>query len=397
MSMPTIALRAIEWGTGRPLPGPHRATTPETPATATVVLADAAHLPELLDSPLTGPGSTVLVPGPEAGTATDRSGVTVVTYEGELSAEADAEAGLHPDFYLQTQPYARARALAPLGPVLVRVTGPDDLDAFLADADRARAEGVFPDHITHPAVQLADHRELGAPVEGDGPALRLYVGSDGTVHLNPGGAPLGGLGTPPADLDRAWRTAALDPRITERPWLGRYLAALEAVRAARARGFGGIRVSGFGGRLPAAGTDGAGTAPAADPGGRDAAGVAEGPDVSEVREVPGVPEVREVPGVRTAADAHDPHLPLLLTAGTAPADAPRSLVHDPRTGRAVALAPGSARAAEALLATGDRTAAARCADPAAVAAVADYFAAAGLPLDPEPTTDRTTSEKEPAR
>ncbi|MFJ5546919.1 daptide biosynthesis RiPP recognition protein [Streptomyces sp. NPDC093225] len=373
MSMPTIALRAIEWGTGRPLPGPHRATAPATPATATVVLADAAHLPGLLDSPLTGPGSTVLVPGPEAGATTDRSGVTVVTYEGELSAEADAEAGLHPDFYLQTQPYARARALAPLGPVLVRVTGPDDLDAFLGDADRARAEGVFPDHITHPAVQLADHRELGAPVEGDGPALRLYVGSDGTVHLNPGGAPLGGLGTPPADLDRAWRTVALDPRITERPWLGRYLAALDAVRAARARGFGGIRVSGFGGRLPAAGPDGAGTDAATDTG------------------------VRDVPDVRTAADAHDPHLPLLLTAGTAPADAPRSLVHDPRTGRAVALAPGSARAAEALLATGDRTAAAACADPAAVAAVADYFAAAGLPLDPEPTTDRTTSEKEPAR
>ncbi|WP_437034480.1 daptide biosynthesis RiPP recognition protein [Streptomyces sp. enrichment culture] len=343
--MPFIAVAAIEWGTGRPWPGrprPHGAP-------ATVVLADAATLPRLLASALTAAGTTVLVPHTEPGITTDHDGVTVVTYEGDLTGDGNGEAGLHPDFYLHTRPYERPGHRPPLGPTLLRTDGDAGLEAYLADADRARGEGDFAALPTHPVVRLADHCALGATPDGDGPLLRLHVTSDGTVSTTPGGAPLGDLGSTPGELDRAWRAGrAPHAEVARRPWLGRYLAAVDAVRAARARGLDRVRVSGFGGRLnPALGED-------------------------------------------ATADSTDPTLPVLLRSDD------QALVHDPRTGRAVALSTDAARAAEALLATGGADRAARHADPGTVAAVDAWFGATGIPLTPAPApapTGRTVPHR----
>ncbi|MEU8887044.1 daptide biosynthesis RiPP recognition protein [Streptomyces sp. NPDC048442] len=324
--LPDIRLYAMEWGTGRP-----RSPEQERPA-PTVVLADPTHLPDLLRSPLLTPGATVLVPGEDPGALADHHpGITVLTYEGALDTPGE-DVGLHPDFYLRVDGYRAAARTVLLGPTLVRITDDADLDAYLADAELALKAGKFQDFLTHPAVQLADLSDLGAPDHGDGPGLRLYVAVDGSVSHAPGGPVIGDLRSTPEELAAAWRKArTVRTEISQRPQLARYLAAVGAVRAARARGVSRPRVSGFGGRL-----------------------------------VAGLPQVEE------AADAA-----FLLWSEDG-----RATVHDPRTGREIALSADAARAAEALLVTGDRDTASRYADPQPVHAVDTYFAGIGLPLTP---------------
>ncbi|MFI0978281.1 daptide biosynthesis RiPP recognition protein [Streptomyces sp. NPDC021093] len=339
--LPDIRLYAMEWGTGRP-------RTPRTPAPAVIVLAVPGLLPGLLRSPLPAPGTTVLVPGDEPGERVDHHGVTVLTYEGKLDTPGE-DVGLHPDFYLRVDGYRAAARTVLLGPTLVRLTDDADLDAYLADAELALGEGEFRDFLTHPAVQLADLSDLGAPDTGDGPALRLYVAADGSVSHAPGGPVLGDLRSTPDELAAAWRDArTVRTEIGQRPALARYLAAVGAVRAARARGVSRPRVSGFGGRLVAR-----------------------------------LPEVEEV------ADA-----PLLLWSDGG--EGVKATVHDPRTGREISLSADAARAADALLVTGDRDTASRYADPQTVHAVDAYFAGIGLPLTPG-TTPLAPDTKETAR
>ncbi|MGW7415691.1 daptide biosynthesis RiPP recognition protein [Streptomyces sp. NPDC054863] len=323
--LPDIRLYAMEWGTGRPC-SPERGHAP-----AVVVLAARSLLPDLLRSPLLDEGTTVLVPGEEPGEIADHHGITVLSYEGKLDTPGE-DVGLHPDFYLRVDGYRAAARTVLLGPTLVRLTDDADLDAYLADAELALSEGKFADFLTHPAVQLADLADLGAPSEGDGPGLRLHVAVDGSVSHTPGGPALGDLRSTPEELAAAWReTRTVRSEISQRPLLARYLAAVGAVRAARARGVSRPRVSGFGGRMGA-----------------------------------GLPETTE------AVDA-----PLLLWGEDG-----RAAVHDPRTAREIALSADAARAAEALLVTGDRDAASRYADPQTVHAVDTYFAGIGLPLTP---------------
>lgn len=45
---------------------------------------------------------------------------------------------------------------------MIRVTDPEDFDAYLGDADRARASGVFAEFATNPVIALADLPGLGA-------------------------------------------------------------------------------------------------------------------------------------------------------------------------------------------------------------------------------------------
>lgn len=330
--MAGIKRQLMLWGTGKP-GADHSAT-----GAATVVLENAAHLSALLGSDLVGPNSTVFVPGllEDGGTP---EGPFLAGYEGSLS-EPGAECSLGSDFYLQIQNYGISAYMSVVGPTLIRVADDMDLDAYVADADEARRTGVFPDFLTNPVIQLADLPALGAGPAGDGPRRRLHAGQDGTLSTAPGGAPLGVLGEDTLDeLEARWlpgaATAAAAP-VAGRPWLGRYLAAVGAVRDLRARGAADVRVSGFGGRLGAA-------ARAAD---------AEGP----------------------VADGTDATLPLLLWSGE------NAYVHDPASGRTFGLDPVAAGLAEALLVSGSTAAAAAHADRDGLERVAAYFADARITL-----------------
>ncbi|GGQ30531.1 daptide biosynthesis RiPP recognition protein [Streptomyces mutabilis] len=249
------------WVTGRPPTG----DTPG-PETATVVLEDAASLEALLGSDVVGPRTLVLAPSVQ-----DRqdsgSGATVVGYEGSLSG-AEGDASIGDVLFVQSQDYGVSPYMSLLGTTLVRVAGDTDLEMFLADADAARTEGRFAPVAVSPAVQIADLSALGARVPGDGPGTRLYVDRDGGVSVSPQGLRLGTAGDSAVDLHSAWQRldAASDPggavplgaavseevrgpAVRRRPWLARYLAALDLLRDLQTRGITEPRVSGFGHRL----------------------------------------------------------------------------------------------------------------------------------------------------
>ncbi|MFE9395692.1 daptide biosynthesis RiPP recognition protein [Streptomyces flavidovirens] len=343
----------MQWGTGRPATAGSR--EPRHGA-ATVVLEDPGHLAAVLASGLAGPESVVFVPGhpgTEADTGPD-SGPAVIGYEGSFS-EPGGEGSIGSDFYLQVQSYGVSAYMSVVGPTLLRVADDSDFEAFLDDADRARHDGVFADFLTHPVMQLADLPALGAGPVGDGPLLRLHIAADGSLSTSPAGRRLGTLGDSPAVLAENWRrlnegvqqpcSVALGLVLPEdgrsaalaaRPWLGRYLAAVEGLRDLRARGLDRLRVSGFGGRM--------------------------------------VPALEAVPGADLGGD-----VPLLLWNE----DASFLYGADASSGsgrRLFQLERKAAQAAEALLVLGSRPAAAEFADEEHLAAVDRFFTGVGLPL-----------------
>lgn len=229
-----------------------------------VVLENGEHLAAVLATDLAGPGTTLFVPGEDAVPA---GGPVVVGYGGSLG-EPGAELSLNDEFYLQTQAYGVSEYISVLGPTVVRIAEFGDFPAYLADADRARAEGVFADFLTYPVIQLADLSALGAGPLQDGPRTRLYVAADGGVSTAPGGRRIGEPGDGLDRLEAAWAAinaesdqpcavclgAVVDEAerscaLASRPWLGRYLAAVAGIRDLRARGCFDVRVSGFGDRL----------------------------------------------------------------------------------------------------------------------------------------------------
>ncbi|WP_159789353.1 daptide biosynthesis RiPP recognition protein [Streptomyces sp. NHF165] len=371
--MSRLKRHVMSWGTGRP--GPLGGGLPARGA-ATVVLEDEAHLGAVLDGGLAGPGGVVLVPGGEEATrdaevpggpdGTDGP-VRIAGYTGSLS-EPGGDMSLADTFYLQTQDYATSAYMSVIGATLIRITEEADFEAFLADADDARASGEFASFVTDPAVQLADVTALGAGRHGDGPALRLHVDAEGAVSTAPGGTRLGVPGDGLDALDAAWEQAnaeaahpcavalggivpgaVRDAALDERPWAARYLVALDAVRELRARGASGVRASGFGGRaLPALG------------------------DADDARE------------------SADPTVPLVLWAdGGAPApgaaggSGETGYVHCPRTGRTLRVSPAGAQLAEAVVVHGSAEAAAAALGAGwqeRLIAVEKQFAEAGMPL-----------------
>jgi len=251
----TIKRHLLSWGSGTPA-GLERALTAGG-AAATVLVESSEHVAQLRSSGVIGPRTVVFAPD---------EGHGVTAYEGSAS-EPGQELVLG-DFYLQIQDYATSPYMTILGPTLVRLFGGEDLAALLEDADAAREQGTFPEFATAPAVQLADLTGLGLNPAADGPELRLFVDAAGCISTSTTGVALGSAGATPDELAARWRElndackhpdtvclgAAIDDdervaALKSRPWLGRYLLALDALRDLHARGATGVRVSGFGGRL----------------------------------------------------------------------------------------------------------------------------------------------------
>ncbi|MFF9980368.1 daptide biosynthesis RiPP recognition protein [Streptomyces erythrochromogenes] len=343
------------WGTGRTGPG-NNGPAQDT-RTATVVLESAEQLAPVLASDFVGDRTVVFVPdGPPGSQADPQSPAAaeplVVPYEGSLAEPGD-EMSVGDSFFLQTQDYATSEYMSVIGPTLIRITEEADFDAYLADADRARNQGAFAAFTTDPAVRIGDLSALGAGPVGDGPFTRLYVRSTAEVSLSPVALPLGTVADGGAALAAEWtrlNSASAQPcavslglavpdrsrtgALTARPWLGRYLAALDAVRELRSRGIADLKVSGFGGRL-----------------------------------VPGLAELGE-----NAADRHDADTPLLLWTEE------KAVVHHAGTGRFFALDHAAAELAETLLVHGSVEAAAAHADRAALTQVETFFSNAGVRL-----------------
>ncbi|WP_063762950.1 daptide biosynthesis RiPP recognition protein [Streptomyces rimosus] len=353
--------RLTVWATGQGPVGDTGTGEPGSPTgTALMVLESPEHLAQIIGSDLVSPRTTLFVPG-HGGSA---DGPHIVGYEGSLSepgTEFSMSSGTE-TFYLQLQSYGISEYMSVIGPTLIRIADAADFAAFLADADRARLDGVFPDFLGHPVIQLADLAGLGAAVTGDGPRRRLYAGADGRLSLSPGGRRLGSVGDDWATLQAEWsRVAGADahsgpvclgdvlpeearvPELASRPWLSRYFAALDGIRRLRVMGLPTPRVSGFGGRLMA-----------------------------------GLPD----PSATTQpSDAIGTDLPLLLWTDE------EAYLHSAVTHRTFRVGLPAAELVEALLACGSVEAAASFADRDALRQVATRFGAADMRLTTaEPVT-----------
>lgn len=235
------------------------ARAPRGPRSLHVVLESAEHLPALAETGHLTDETVVFAPVPD-GPVADGPALDgphrLVGYRGGLCAPAD-QLWLDDSFVMEVQAYAVGRFLSVHGPMLLRLTGVEDLLALADDATAARDTGRLPRVAASPMVHLADTPALGWPGAGH-VARRLHVRLDGSVSVSPTGAVLGHLGAG-ADLSTtAPPTSALEAVVTrldlERvhartPWLIRHLAVVAAVRSARALGLTVDAVSGFGSRL----------------------------------------------------------------------------------------------------------------------------------------------------
>ncbi|SFK92348.1 MULTISPECIES: daptide biosynthesis RiPP recognition protein [Amycolatopsis] len=178
----------------------------------------------------------------------------VLGYEGGLAEPGD-EFLAADTLFVYTQDYLATPFLAVAGPTIVRIGSAADYSGFLEDADLARAKGTFVEQLLHPGVFLADQCALGSAHPCPG-TYRLHVSASGEVRTAPGGRVLGTVTSQvPFDAgDEPCLAEVVEPEVlrrerARRPWLSRYLRAVEVLRDLRAAGRHGYTVSGFGHRL----------------------------------------------------------------------------------------------------------------------------------------------------
>jgi hypothetical protein len=231
---------------------------PQAPGSLHLVLESAGALPPLAEAGHLTDETVVFVP------ATDEPPVAgphrTVVYRGALGQPAD-QLWLDDSFVMEVQAYAVGRFLSVHGPMLLRITGSEDLCSLADDATLARDTGRLPRVAASPMVHLADTTALGWPGAGQ-VARRLHVRTDGSLALSPTGLPLGhvarlgtgdlarlGAADPVSAIEAAVGRDAVEQVHAQTPWLVRHLAVVAAVRSARALGVDVEGVSGFGSRL----------------------------------------------------------------------------------------------------------------------------------------------------
>ncbi len=234
-------------------------------AAHSVLVQSGGDVRAVVESGLLAPGACVFAADAHvvaAGPAElpEGGGPRAVEVEGGVEYSGD-ELVMSGNLYVQVFDYGSLPYLSVAGPTVVRVTGPEDHEAFLDDADRALRDGVWSEGLAHPSVQLADLTTLVSPTKDTGLG-RLYVTADGQVRTGVGGQDLGPVTAGSEALRAALDAGAGDPSLgsvvpddvlragaAERPWLGRYAKALEVRRRLAPKYGTDVRVSGFGGRF----------------------------------------------------------------------------------------------------------------------------------------------------
>ncbi|WP_424707695.1 daptide biosynthesis RiPP recognition protein [Microbacterium sp. SLBN-111] len=196
----------------------------------------------------------------------------VVRFDGAFDEVGDV---LHVAGYaVELQHYAAAAYVELVGPTAMRFLDADGWRAFLADADLARASGVFTSPMIDPRLRLADADVLDDPF-ASAPPRAVHVHADGRLTA---GAQGGAIGVAD-DLAGAlvspryrWEALAgiavpadLTSDLAARPWLGRFVHAAE-LAAILGLAASDLCIDGFGwSALPDAGEGGGGVVRADDP------------------------------------------------------------------------------------------------------------------------------------
>ncbi|PRB11779.1 daptide biosynthesis RiPP recognition protein [Microbacterium sp. MYb62] len=284
---------------------------------AVFFLESGEHVAEVLSQ--AGPGDVVFAP---TGSALHRD-PRVVGYDGRFREPGD-EMMLGDRRSYELQDYVAAPFITILAPTVIRQGRAEGVAAFLGDADMARDSGVFVDQLLSNAVLLDSIASfLGADPAGDS-LVRVHMTRDGEYRDGPDGLLLGVTGDERADLEaRALEEAGrgrafacivdcgmLEADLDDRPWLARYVGALDLLRH-----WDGVpsrpAISGFGGHL--------------------------------------VRALEDLPALAGAVSADAPYL---LTG-----DGEEYVLIDAARGRRFRLGIDAARAAECLIATADEAAA----------------------------------------
>ena len=217
---------------------------------ADVLLLPGAGHDALRDLPLHS-STLVLAPRGDAPRKADVAGARVVKYDGglgDLEDELVVEGGLA----VRREGYTAAPFVPLTCPTVVSILGPDDHESFLADADAAVASGAFEEILLHPLTVLGDLCALGSEHACAAPErLRAVVDADGARPSLGGAAFAGELPATACTvcLGAVVAGAALEAARAPRPWLSRYLRALDVLRGLGGRVQGPVAVSGFGHRF----------------------------------------------------------------------------------------------------------------------------------------------------
>lgn len=224
-------------------------------AGAVFFLESSVHLADVLRE--AGPSDIVFTP---AGSASSRQ-PNVVEYGGRFREPGD-RLTLDGHHAVVLHEYVAAPFISIVSPTVIRQCSAEGLSAFLSDADTARGYGIFVGQLLSRAVTL-ESRASFLPCDQTASGLvRVHVTADGEYRDGPDGMLLGRSGDgradvaatalEGADLGRAF-SRIVDSRVLaadleDRPWFGRYLAALDVLRDWEGNP-GGLSVSGFGGHL----------------------------------------------------------------------------------------------------------------------------------------------------
>ena len=195
---------------------------------------------------------------PDAGL--DHEDRNLVGYSGVFLEPGD-EMTLNGRHTFELQEYLAAPFISIVGLTLVRLGSAAGLSAFLEDAETARRDGAFVDQLLSGAVAL-DSREAFVSGALDERLVRVHVSRDGEYRDGPDGCTLGRVGDDRNELERgasAWEGSgrafarivasdAFEREVLARPWLGRYVRALDLLRQSKPS-LGELTVSGFGGHL----------------------------------------------------------------------------------------------------------------------------------------------------
>jgi len=247
----------------------------------------------------------------------------VVEYQGDLCEPGD-KVMLGEGCTFELRDYVAAPFISIVGPTVLRQRSAEGIAAFFSDADTARDSGVFVDQLLSGAVLLDSFASFIGTDSAGGFLDRVHVTAAGEYRDGPDGLLLGVVGDEWSAIEsRAIHGAGrgrafarivdrgmLEADLDDRPWLARYIAAIDLLR-----GWDGVptrpAISGFGGHL-----------------------------------VRALDELPALPGVVSAS------APYLLTG-----DGDEWVLVDPLSRRRTRLGVDTARAAECLIATGNESAA----------------------------------------
>lgn len=230
--------------------------------TGVVFLLEAAQHREAVLG-VARPGDTIIVPaaGCSDGDEVARAGVTVIGYDGSWRGSGDRMM-LDGHHGLALQDYAALTSVSVVEPTVVRFSSAAGLELFLGDADAARSSGVFVDPLLDGSVLLDSRATLVDPREGTAALVRVHVTTTGEYRDGADGLLLGRAGATREAIEALAASGAgrgrafagivdggdLEAALDARPWLARYLAAVELLRE-WGRAYGLVAISGFGGHL----------------------------------------------------------------------------------------------------------------------------------------------------